>query len=96
LLLFAECGDEFVGVTMESDLMASINDLADLLGERFCGMCWCEPGCFDVVFVPELEEAIDADCCAKNTTGNVGGVSRCSGLRVQPWDLLGNWIGAFV
>jgi hypothetical protein len=71
-----------MGVAMESDLMASINDLADLLGERLCGMCWCEPSCFDVVFVPELEEAVDADCCAENTTGNVGGISRCAGFGV--------------
>lgn len=36
LLLFAECRHEFVRVPVQSDLMALVDYLADLLWERFC------------------------------------------------------------
>jgi hypothetical protein len=75
-----------VGVAVQSDFMAGSDDLADLFGERLGGVGGGEPRCFDVVFVPELEEAIDADCCAEDTARNVGGISWCAGFGVQPWD----------
>jgi hypothetical protein len=53
---------------MESDFVARVHDLADLLGERFGGVRWCEPGCFDVVLVPELEEAVNTYCGAEDAT----------------------------
>lgn len=67
--------------------MTGIYDLADLFGERLCGVCWCEPSRFDVVLVPELEETVDADCCAEDATGYVGGIGRCTGFGIQPCDL---------
>jgi hypothetical protein len=57
-----------VRIAMESDFVARVHDLADLLGERFGGVRWCEPGCFDVVLVPELEEAVNTYCGAEDAT----------------------------
>jgi hypothetical protein len=91
LLLFAQRGYEFVCVPMEADLVARVDDLADLLGERFGGVGGSEPCCFDVVFVPELQQAVDAYCCAENAAGDVGGIGWGAGFGVEPGGRLGLW-----
>ena len=47
-------------------------------------MSWCEPCCFDVVFVPELEEAVDAYGSAENAARYVSWIGWGTGLRVEP------------
>lgn len=85
LLLFAERRHELVRVAMESDFVAGVHDLADLLGEGLGGVRGREPRGFNVVFVPESEQAVDADCRAEDAARDVGGVRWGAGFGVEPW-----------
>jgi hypothetical protein len=69
---------------MQSDLVALVHNLADLLGKRFSRVSWCKPSRFDVVFIPELKEAVDTYCCAEDATRYVGRICWCAGFGVQP------------
>jgi len=73
-----------MGVSMQPDLMALVHNFADLLGKRLSRVGWCKPGRFDVVFIPELEQAIDAYCCAENTARYVGRICWRTIFGVQP------------
>lgn len=64
--------------------MAFVDDLADLLRKGFGGVRGREPGCFDVVLVEEVQEAVDADCRAEDAAGYVGRVCRRSVFGVEP------------
>lgn len=65
LLLFrAQLRDVLVRVAVETDLMACIADFGQLFGERLDAVGGREEGGFDVVLGVQLEEAVDADCCA--------------------------------
>jgi hypothetical protein len=46
--------------------VAYVADLGELFGKAIEGVPRHEPGCFDVVLVPKLEESVDADGCTKD------------------------------
>lgn len=64
--------------------MTFISHFCDLLWKTFNGVRGNKPGCFDVVLGPQLQEAIDTDCCSKNPSRNVCWICRRPILRVQP------------
>jgi hypothetical protein len=82
LLLLAERRHKLMRVAVQGDLVPLVDDLADLLREGFCGVGWCEPCCFDVVLVKELEEPIDSNGCAEDAARYVGGIGRRAGTCV--------------
>jgi len=53
-LRLGEEPDIFVRVAMESDLVACVADLGELLGKGLDAVGGREPGCFDAVLVEEL------------------------------------------
>jgi hypothetical protein len=61
-------------VAVQGNLVAFVDNLADLLWERFRRVRRGEPCCFDVVFVPELEKAVNSNGCAEDAAGYVCGV----------------------
>lgn len=69
---------------MQPDLVTFFHNLADLSGERFRRVRGREPCRFDAVLVPELQEAVDADCGAEDAAGDVGGVCGFAVAGVYP------------
>lgn len=86
LLLLAQRRDELMRIPMQADLMPLFYNLADLVGKRFRRVSGREPRGFDIVLVPELQEAIDADGGAEDAAGDVGGVRGFAVARVDPVD----------
>lgn len=43
-----------------------------------------EPGGFDVILVPELQETVNADGCAEDAARDVGGIGGRAVARVDP------------
>ncbi len=85
LLLFGgELRDVFVGVTMQTQFVLRIPDFGELGGERFEGVGWAEPGGTNIVLFVQGEQAVDADGCAVDATGHIGGVLRSAVGCVDP------------
>ena len=59
---------------MEPNLMPCIPDLCHLLWERFDCVGGAEPGGFDMVLVPELEQPVDTYGGAVYPPGDIGRV----------------------
>lgn len=69
---------------MQSDLMALVDNLADLTGKRFDGMCWCKPCRLDIVLVPQLKQSVDSDRCTEHTSRYIRWIGWCTIARVYP------------
>lgn len=74
----------FVRVAVETYLVAGISDFGELVWKRFDAVSWCEEGSLDVVFVVQLEQAINTDGSAIDASGDVGRVLRGSIGCVDP------------
>jgi len=64
--------------------MSIFDDFAYLMRKRLRRMCWYEPRCLDVVFVPKPQQTINAYSGTKDTAGHISWVGRGSSLGVQP------------
>jgi hypothetical protein len=64
--------------------MARIPHLGQLLRERLDTVRRHEPRRLDIVFVPQLQQAIDAHGCAINAARHIGGIGGRACLRVDP------------
>jgi hypothetical protein len=51
--------------------MVRVSDLLYLLRKGLDRVRWDEPGRFDVVSLQQVEQAIDSDCRAENTTRDI-------------------------
>lgn len=71
-------------VPMQPNFVPLVHNLPDLFGKRLHGMCGHEPCCFDIVFVPEFEKAVDADRGSKDAARYIGWVRGRAGLGIQP------------
>lgn len=80
-------------VSVQSDFVACVDDLADLAWEGLRGVRWSEPGCFDVVFGEELEESVDTHCCSEDAARDICGVCWGAGFGVQPVIEVNRWVG---
>jgi hypothetical protein len=58
-------GGVFVAVAVETDFVTSVSDHGAFFGEGLEAVAGDEPGCFDVVFFEELEEAPGAYCAGE-------------------------------
>lgn len=76
--------DVLVRVAMQTELVARIAHFGQLLGEGFQGMRRREEAGFDGELVKEVKESIHPDCCAIDSTRDVGGILRCAVGCVQP------------
>jgi len=50
-----------------------------------------EPGSFNVIFLPEFKEAVDANCSAEDAAGDIGGVCGFAVLCVDPMRII-SWM----
>ncbi|KAH3665707.1 hypothetical protein OGAPHI_003895 [Ogataea philodendri] len=71
LLLQRHVGRVFMGISVESNLVASVSDHGTLLGERLQRMARDKPGTFDVVPVKHFQHTWDTNVACKQTTRNV-------------------------
>lgn len=79
-----ELRHEFVRVPVQPDLVAGVADLGHLFREGLDAVGGDEPGGFDVVFVPEFQQAVDTNGGPEDSAGVVGHVGRGAVLCVDP------------
>lgn len=76
--------------------MTRVYNLADLFRKGLGSMRGAKPSSPNVVLVPQLEQAIDTDGCAKDASRYVCGIGWRAGLGVEPntrvvKPVLSNW-----
>lgn len=79
-----------MAVAVETDFVTGVPDHGAFFGEGLEGVAGDEPGCFDVVFFEELEEAAGAYCAGEQSCGELS--ARCTNIVVAGPEKCWAWI----